>query len=394
MRQWLWVGLALAVALTAATASGVRAALAGGTSTATPSAKCTRIAGVKVGGPISLTGSSAAVAGIPEARGELQAVRDMETSHLLPRGAIKLILSDTKSNPDASPPAFTDLIRGNRVSAIVGISDSPGALRIGGLVEDAGIPTIVGIATASQLSEQGPHWYMVPLVKDYLFQKTVPQIVQILKLKGKTIGELYQSDNDGVVSYHQYLTAAFQAAGVKVVSESSLSTDNDYSAQLTKLRGENIAAFIPDGLVASIPQMAIQARQLGISVPMIGTPAMSGSSILQQAGQALEGAIAPAAWYVGAPDPASKTFVANYTKRFGGQPSLFAAEGYAAMQIFGAALQRACSGDHNKIEAALQAVTKAGVNTIFGRITFDSTRHAIYGGYLVRVVKGQYVAAK
>jgi branched-chain amino acid transport system substrate-binding protein len=89
---------------------------------------------------------------------------------------------------------------------------------------------------------------------------------------------------------------------------------------------------------------------------------------------------------------ASKKFVADYTAAYGTAPDLYAAQGYAAVEVVVAAAKKAGSADNAALRSAL-ASTK-DVETIFGKISMNSTREAEYAPVVQQFQDGKLVVVK
>ena len=82
---------------------------------------------------------------------------------------------------------------------------------------------------------------------------------------------------------------SFTKLGGKIVDEESYHDgDNDYSAQLTSIRGANPQFIYIPGYYTEVVTIAQQARKLGITCPLIGGDGWV-SDKLKDAGHALDG---------------------------------------------------------------------------------------------------------
>lgn len=392
---------ALAATVLALAACGSDGEVAGpGTSTSTTAATgatqppdtsgCTDLEGVKVGSPVDLTGGQSAV-GVQVQRGQDLAIEALVAEAILPEGAVELVYADTQTNPDQYAPVVTELIRGQRVSALVGGGISTGVVRTGPIVEDAGIPWMVSPSASPAIAEQGDYWYSVPVPGNLLLGQTIPEIIEILGLEpGATVGEFFHSDSEGNAVFHDQFQALFEEAGMEYVSESGLTTDSDFSSQLTALREQDPDVVVLNPLVSKIAQVAVQARQLGLDAPFVALPSLTDVGYLEQAGGALEGALVPGYWSASSSNPASQDFVEAFEAKYGEAPNTFSAQNYVAMTLIGTAIGQACSGDAEAIQAALIAITGGSTPTIFGDVTFDEEGHALYDGLVTRVVDNDF----
>jgi branched-chain amino acid transport system substrate-binding protein len=107
---------------------------------------------------------------------------------------------------------------------------------------------------------------------------------------------------------------------------------------------------------------------------------------------AVNGAYVGAAWNPNSDNAKSRKFVADYTAAYGSAPDLYAAQGYAAVEVLFAAVRNAGKADNEAIRSAL-ASTK-DVDTIFGKISMTSGREAEYAPVVQQFQDGKLVIVK
>jgi branched-chain amino acid transport system substrate-binding protein len=172
----------------------------------------------------------------------------------------------------------------------------------------------------------------------------VPNAVKALvsQYKPKTAALIFQNDQPFNVSGAKAMETTFAAQNVNIVSSQTFVTsDVDFSAQLTK-----IAQAKPDVLgIAALTQQAIQivtqARRLGITAPIVANKGFGGTAVISQVGKALDGAIIGVQWSPEDVTPANQDFIKAYKAKFGSDPDEFAAMAYDATNILFDAIKSA-----------------------------------------------------
>ena len=197
----------------------------------------------------------------------------------------------------------------------------------------------------------------------------------------------------------------FADNGIEVVaSETFASGDTDFSAQLTRIKESNPEAIFVSAQQIEVIEILTQGRQRGIpsEIPFITTvlsvdeiqsaqievieiltqgrqrgiqiPFITFLSVdeIQSAGDAAEGAIGVST----ADTPGNQAFVQNYTTKYGMEPSVWAAQPYAAVYILAKAISDAQSTDSTAIRDALANITD--FDTILGKFSFNAVGDAIY----------------
>lgn len=125
-------------------------------------------------------------------------------------------------------------------------------------------------------------------------------------------------------------------------------------------------------LAEEAADIMIQARQLGLDVPIIGGNGFN-SPKLAEIACLVEGAISGAAWNIGNPAPENTAFVEAYRAEYGGDPDQFVAQAYTAAWLMATAIKNAGSADPAAIRDALAAITD--FPSPLGTYSFDENRN-------------------
>ncbi|MBV9065521.1 MAG: ABC transporter substrate-binding protein [Methylobacteriaceae bacterium] len=136
---------------------------------------------------------------------------------------------------------------------------------------------------------------------------------------------------------------------------------------------------------------ARQLRQLGVTVPWVGSPSITTATAIKLAGPALYGTFGVAD-YAEESSPEAKEFAALSRKAAGTEPDNFGSWTYDAVGVLTAAINKAGSTDPNKIRDAILA-TK-GYKGAEGEYNFDQYGDGLHGYNIVRNEKGKIVFDK
>jgi len=199
---------------------------------------------------------------------------------------------------------------------------------------------------------------------------------------------LIDKKNDYSVGLAEFFRKEFEAAGGKIVAEQSYSGgDTEFRPQLTTIRAASPQAIFIPGFYTEVGQIAIQARDLGLTVPLVGGDGWDSPAVIQIGGKAVEGAYFSDHYFVGDTRPVVQNFVNEYRRRHGKNPEATAALGYDALKIFAAAAQRAGSTDKKAIRDQI-AATKEYVG-VSGTITMGADRNPIKPVAMIKIENGQ-----
>lgn len=187
---------------------------------------------------------------------------------------------------------------------------------------------------------------------------------------------LYMLDDGG--AYGVGLAGAFQGQaeqkGIKILGADRLDAKAaDYRAVLTKIKALGAPAIYYGGVLQAGVKLAKQAHDIIPNAVKGGGDGLFGPEMLTAAGfPAAEG------WYVTvasphiAEDPAARSFVDRFTKRFGTSPDDSAVCAYdGALVIIDAIKRVAASGKPVTRDAVRDAIQDADVQTLQGAVQFD-----------------------
>ena len=161
----------------------------------------------------------------------------------------------------------------------------------------------------------------------------------------------------------------------------------DYAAEIATVRSVNPEAvffFLPGGMGISFLKQWGQAGLTG-KIALYGPGFSFDQTILKAAGKAALGVVNSTQWNKDLPNAANKRFVADFQKKHGRLPSLFASQGYDTARLIGSAIQ-AVGGDMSRKDAFREALRKADFQAVRGNFKFSSNHHPIHDIYIREVV--------
>ena len=144
--------------------------------------------------------------------------------------------------------------------------------------------------------------------------------------------------------------------------------------------------FIP-GYYTDVGNIALQARKLGINVPLLGGDGWDSAKLGEIAGDAINGCFYSNHYSHQDPDPRVQEFIKKYKERFNGTPDGLAALGYDAARILCDAIGKAGSIEGADIAAEL-AKTK-DFDGVTGKISIDGDRNAVKPAVMLEMKGGE-----
>ncbi len=175
--------------------------------------------------------------------------------------------------------------------------------------------------------------------------------------------------------------------GGTIVAEQAYSSgDQDFSAQLTAIKAKHPEAIYIPGYYTEVGLIARKARELGLTIPLLGSDGWESSKLLEIGGDALNGAYYTNHWALDIPDPRLQAFLKTFRDKNGGtDPDAIAGLAYDAANVLFGCLEKLAAGSSKagtpERKAATQKLRDAiaatkGYAGVTGTITLDANRNA------------------
>lgn len=341
---------------------------------------------IKIGCAHALSGA-AAIYGETIRNGIMLAAQEINDQGYLGEATVEVICEDTAGDRAQAINVFQKLINQDQVVAILGPTLSNEAFTADPVAQEAGIPVLASSNTAAGITEMG----------DYIFRNSLPEgdvipntiAVTQAALGYTKVAVIYGNDDAFTQSGYDVFAATLEEAGVEVLTTEVFARgDTDFQAQLTKIASLEPEALIVSALAEEAANIMLQARQLGITAPIIGGNGFNSPQLAQIAGEAAEGAISGAAWNIANPSAENQAFVLEYRAAYGSDPDQFAAQAYTAMWIMARAIWDAGSTEPAAIRDALAAIQD--FPSPLGTFSFDENRNPVHDPVVLIVKDGAF----
>jgi branched-chain amino acid transport system substrate-binding protein len=299
---------------------------------------------------------------------------------------IRLVVEDDQGRAEEAASAVTKLITADGVVALIGENSSNQSLAAAPIAQANGIPMISPSSTNPAVTEKGEYIFRVCFTDPYQGKALAAFVRNNLKLDSAAI--LQDQKNDYSVGLAAVFQKEFEAAGGKIVAKQSYAGgDTEFRPQLTAIRTSKPQVLFVPGFYTDVGQIANQARDLGLTVPLVGGDGWDSPVVIQIGGKAIEGSYFSDHYFVGDTRPVVQKFVNEYQKRHGKKPEATAALGYDALHIWANAAKRANSLDKKAIRDQI-AATKDYVG-VSGTISMGADRNPIKPVAMIKIENGQ-----
>ncbi len=286
---------------------------------------------------------------------------------------VDYIIIDDKGTAEGAVAAFEELIHEHGVSVILGPGSSSSTRAAFPIAQANEVVAISATAGASGLGAIGDFVFRVALTTDIV----IPKAVEITKRKMgyQKVTTLYDETDLFSTDRDAALQQAFTDNNVEVLGIHTYTTGTtDFTPQLTRIKALNPDALFVSALPPEKPAILIQARELGIDVPILISSLTQVE--VEAAGDAAEGALTFTGWLSTDETPGNQAFVEKYQDTYGTTPNAFAAVSYACVQVFAEALQNTAGWDAHAIRDALANISE--LDTILGKFSFNADGDAVY----------------
>src|SRR5258706_12159366 len=339
---------------------------------------------VKIGVFMSMTGDTANF-GISSVNGIKMATDEINKAGGINGKQVELDVQDDRSDPSEAATIVTKFVTQDGVNAILGEVASSRSIAAAPIAQNAKIPMLTPSSTNPEVTKKG----------DYIFRSCFIDPVQgaaIAQFAARTLGKkragiMVDRKNGYSTGLEKVITAAFtKMGGEMVVTQSYQAGDQDFNAQITSIKGANPDVIFVPGYYGDVALFAKQARDKGVTVPLVGGDGWDAKQLYDIGGKALNGSYFTNHYSPYDTDPAVVKFVGDYKALYGAIPDALAATAYDAARIMFDAIKRANSLDGKAIRDAL-AATK-DFPGVTGKVTFNADRDAVKPIVMIEIKDG------
>jgi branched-chain amino acid transport system substrate-binding protein len=345
---------------------------------------------VRIGVFMSLTGSTANF-GISSVNGIKMAADEVNSAGGINGKQVELLVQDDRSDASEAATIVTKFVTQDQVHAVLGEVASSRSIAAAPIAQNAHVPMLTPSSTNPEVTKKG----------DYIFRSCFIDPVQgaaiaqfaAKSLNAKTAAIMVDRKNDYSTGLEKVINQTFTKMGGKIVAVQSYQEgDQDFNAQLTSLKGLNPEVIFVPGYYNDVGLIAKQARDKGITVPLIGGDGWDSVQLYAIGGAALNGSYFTNHYSPYDTEPKVQKFVNDYKARYNTVPDALAATAYDAARIMFDAIKRAPSLDGAAIRDAL-AATK-DYPGVTGNVTFNENRDAVKPIVMIEIKDGGTYAVK
>jgi branched-chain amino acid transport system substrate-binding protein len=343
---------------------------------------------IKIGVYLSLTGPTDSY-GLSAENGFDLALKEVNDSGGLLGKKVTFIIADDSSRSYLAVMAVKKLIDKEGVSAVLGEVISSRTHAAAPFCQAAEIPMVTPASTHPEVTKVGDYIFRTCFIDP--FQGEVMATFAFDNMKLRSAATLMDLKNEYSMNLGRIFNDKFAELGGKILTTEFYSEgDTDFSTQLRKIKNFAPQAVFLPGYFTEVSRIAVQARELGIKTPFIGTDGWDSPRLLESAGKELQGCYFSDHFSSEIDLPAVRDFVDKYKAAYDGQsPDAIAVLAYDAANVLFDAIKRAGNDDPKLIRDAL-AETRDFPGVI-GPITIDKDRNAIKPAVILKIADNKFV---
>ncbi len=322
----------------------------------------------KIGLNYELSGDVATY-GEANVQGSEMAAEEINNAGGIDGKKIELVKYDTKSDAAEATTLATKLMTQDKVITVIGPATSGGMKATIPVAQQNKIPVVSGSATADDVTvdASGVKQFAFRTCFNDSFQGTAAANYAVKKFSAKKAVILRDSSSDYSKGLADAFRTTFTAGGGEIVSEDAYAKGADnFNAVMTKFKGQQFDVIYLPGYYTEAGKAIKQARDLGVTQPILGGDGFDSPVLAEQAGAQLTDVYYTNHYSSADEDPKVQEFIKAFQAKYNTEPNAFHALGYDTLKFVADGIKRAGEKTGVGVQKAL-AETKdfAGVTGTF-----------------------------
>jgi branched-chain amino acid transport system substrate-binding protein len=300
---------------------------------------------------------------------------------------IDLIVEDNASTNPGTVLAYSKLVGEGKIAAVIGPLRSTQVQAASPTIAAAKVPAFIGGSDPSLTRVNNP--WIFRIRPNDLFSSKVMAEYAVKVLKGKKIAIIHSTDTFGSGGKNALIEALKALGAEPVTIQGYTSNSQDFTAIVLAIKKSG--ADVLTSYMTNAPDVGIfakQLRQLGLTMPWIGSASLATDTAVKLAGDALWGTYTVSDFVIEANDE-SRAYAKKFRAAHGAEPDLFSAWAYGAVYLIKHAIETAKSTDAEAMRKALLATR--GFKGVEGTYDFEPNGDAVHGYNVVKNDKGKIV---
>lgn len=349
---------------------------------------------IRIGGITAVTGDKAEMGESFWRSWELAIEKVNENGGVLGK-QVELVLEDSKADPKEAVELTKKMGDDESIAAVLGPMTSSEAIACAPVFEEYTMVELSPCASNNQYAPMSDYAFTVAGKMDaeqpYLVERGAYEF-----LGAKSIGVIWSNDDWGASAFESTKEGC-EEYGIEITDdESFVAGEKDFTAILTKIRQTNPEYLMLITQAADGALVLNQLEAMGWDIPVIGAGAMYSDQVILLSGEASEGLVASAAFFLSEEDPEAWDYATKFYEGAGFYPTIHGPLSYDAALLLCAAIEKAGTTDRQAVRDALAGITDADVEALWGDVLlagpyeFTEDEDIIRAYCLVQVVDGKW----
>lgn len=292
---------------------------------------------------------------------------------------IKLIKYDNKSEPAEATTLATKLMTQDGVIAVIGPATSGSFKAEIPVATKHKIPVISGSATTDDVTvdKSGVKEYAFRICFNDSYQGNTMAQFALSNLSAKKAIIIKDTSSDYGKGLAENFVKTFTEGGGEIVAqESYVAKDTDFNAILTNIKGKDFDVIFIPGYYNEAGLIIRQARELGITAPILGADGFDSPTLLELAGAEALNNVYFSNHYSSLDEaPAVAKFIEDFKAKHNKEPDAFNALGYDAAKFVVDGIKRAKSLTGEALKDALASTTN--FSGVTGSFSIDENHNPV-----------------
>jgi len=310
---------------------------------------------------------------------------------------IQLVIEDNNATGEGAAAAASKLITQEQVLVIVGPNPSVAAVPGGEVANNLETPMISPWSTNPAATFNRPWVFRAPFLDP--FQGPVVANFATNEFGADQACVLFDIASDypkGLSDNFKSAWEGLHGAGSVVAFESFTTGDQDFSAQLTKIKSAGCDILFTPQYYNEVPLIVSQAKDLGITMPIVGSDSWGDPQTIELCGAECEGYFFSTHYVASGATGATKEFIDKFNAKYNYIPGDVAALTWDSMLIVAQALQNCgeITGDLAQDRTCIRdgMAEIKDFDGITGKMTFDEQGDPIKCAVIVKIEGGEFIA--
>lgn len=374
--------------------TGVLAGCGDDTSSSSGSGGSSNAAGdtIKIGANLELSGAVASY-GSSINDGAKLAIEEINAAGGIDGKQLEYIPVDNKSETAEATSAAMKLAEQEKVVAMLAPATSGNSVATVQIAAKHKVPMVTASGTAPNVTvndDGSINEYAFRTCFIDPFQGTVAANFATNELQAKNVAIFADNASD----YAKGLAASFKETvssngGTVVAEEAYVAKDVDFKSQLTNIKGKNPDFIFIPGYYEEVGIIVKQARELGITVPLMGADGWDSPELIELAGNdALNNTFITNHYSSEDPDSKIQDFVKAFNDEYSKSPNAFHALGYDSIYFIVDAIKRV-DGDITGEAIQKQLAATEDLSLVTGTFTVDENHNPVKSATVLEFVDGK-----